>query len=147
MLCSFIVNQEVDFYKNIFETYYCKAPIITFDNISVFFKKSGFEHAFYESRNRKKKDKSLFSYKRANRIYWIKWVLQNPYAELYQGYNHKTKSYSNARRIAVCVDNYVVVIELNKTAQKANFITAYIADGTNGKGERAIDLIRSGVKW
>ena len=147
MLCSFIVNEEIDFYKNIFESYYCKSPIITFDNILVFFKKSSFEHAFYESKNRKKKDKSIFSYRRVNRIYWIRWVLQNPNAELYRGYNHKTKSYTNTRRIAVCVDNYVVVIELNKTGRKANFITAYIADGINGKGENAIDLIRGSERW
>ena len=30
---------------------------------------------------------------------------------------------------------------------KAKFITAYVADGTNGKGEKAIDLIRSSEKW
>ena len=147
MLCSFIVNQEISFYKNIFEAYYCKAPISTFDGILVFFKKNNFEHAFYESKNRRRKDKSLFSYKRANRIYWIKWVLENPSAELYKGYNHKTKSYDSSRRIAVCVDNYTVVIELTKKGDKANFITAYVADGINGRGEKAIDLIRGGEKW
>ena len=147
MLCSFIENQDIGFYKNIYETFYCKAPINTFDNILVFFKKENFEHAFYESENRKQKDKSLFSYNRANRIYWIKWVLENPNAELYKGYSHSTKGYNNSRRIAICVDNYAVVIELNKNKDKAKFITAYVADGTNGKGEKAIDLIRSGEKW
>ena len=53
-------------------------------------------------------------YKRANRIYWIRWVLENPNAQLFKGYNHKTNSYDSLRRVAVCVDNYVVVIELNK---------------------------------
>ena len=52
MLCSFIENQDINFYKNIFEIFYCKAPISTFDNILVFFKKEHFDHAFYESLNR-----------------------------------------------------------------------------------------------
>lgn len=147
MICSFIENQDISFYRNIFEVFYCKAPISTFDNILVFFKKDNFSHAFYESRNRRRKDKSIFSYKRANRIYWIKWILKNQNAELYKGYNHKTKRYDNSRRVAVCTDNYVVIIELNKKKDKAKFITAYVADGINGKGEKAIDLIKSGEKW
>ncbi len=51
------------------------------------------------------------------------------------------------RRVAICVENYVVVIELNKKRRKAKFITAYLADGINGKGKKAIDLIQSGKKW
>jgi hypothetical protein len=141
------VNEKIGFYKSIYSSYYCKAPIKTFDNILVFFKENNFEHSFYESVNRKAKDKSKFSYKRANRIYWIKWVLENPDAELYKGYNHFTKSYDDARRISLCVDNYIVVIELNKKKNKAKFITAYVADGVNSKGKKAIDLIKSGKRW
>jgi len=147
VICTFIENQDISFYKNIFETFYCKAPIVTFDNILVFFRKDNFDHAFYESANRRQKDKSLFSHKRANRIYWIKWVLKNPEAQLYKGYNHATKSYDDSRRIAICVDNYAVVIELNPKKNKAKFITAYVAYGINGKGQKAIDLIRSSEKW
>ena len=54
---------------------------------------------------------------------------------------------SSQHCLAICVDNYAVVIELNKNKDKAKFITAYVADGTNGKGEKAIDLIRSSEKW
>lgn len=147
MLCSFIVDEPVAFYRTIYIDLYCKKPVSTFDNILVFFKEDNFEHAFYESVNRRQKDKSRFSYKRANRIYWIQWVLQNPNAELYKGYNHYTQSYDGSRRVAVCVDNYVVVIELNKNPNKAKFITAYIADGINGRSQKAIDLIQSGEKW
>lgn len=148
MICSFIVKEEINFYRNIYIDFYCKSPILTFDSILVFFQNTNFEHAFYESKNRKTKDKSIFSYKRANRIYWIKWVLENPNAKLYKGYNHTTKSYDNLRRIAVCVDNYVVVIGLSKKKKnKAYFVTAYVADGVNGKGEKAIDLIRNGDIW
>lgn len=148
MICSFIINQKISFYKNIYKKFYCKKTISTFDGINVKFYVSNFEHAFYESESRKKKDKSIFSYKRANRIYWIKWVLENPNAELYIGYNSKIKSYDKSRRVAVYVENYVVIIGLDRfNSKKAKFITAYIADGINGKGEKAIDLIKSGKRW
>ena len=148
MIFSFIENKEISFYKNIYKKFYCKKPILTFDNISVKFYVDDFEHAFFESANRKTKDKSKFSHKRANRIYWIKWTLTNPNAELYIGYNSKTKNYDKSRRVAICVDNYAVIIGIDRRDnQKAKFITAYVADGENGKGEKAIDLIRNGSKW
>ena len=135
-----------------FEEAYWQILPITICGLSISFmvfalSKENSKSAFYESLNRRRKDKSLFSYKRANRIYWIKWVLENPNAELYKGYDHSKKGYDESRRIAICVDNYAVVIELNKNKDKAKFITAYVADGTNGKGEKAIDLIRSSEKW
>ncbi len=77
----------------------------------------------------------------------IKWVLKNPNAQLYKGYNHKTKRYDANRRLALCVDDYVVVVEFTKVRTKAKFITAYVADGINGKGEKAIDLIKGGESW
>jgi len=148
LLCSFIENQEIGFYKNIYRKFYCTSPVLTFDGISVKFYVSDFDHAFYESKNRKEKDKLVFSYKRANRIYWIKWVLENPQAQLYIGYNSKTKRYDNTRRVAICVDDYAVIIGIDrKDTKKAKFITAYVADGINGKGEKAIDLIKKGPKW
>jgi len=145
---SFIVNEEIGFYKKIYKRVYCKRPIITFDGISVKFYVDNFEHAFYESRYRRKKDKSKFSYKRANRIYWIKWVLENPNAQLFIGYDSTKRSYDKSRRVAVCVDNYVVIITIDRRDHKrAKFTTAYLADGVNGKGQKAIDLIRSGPEW
>lgn len=45
------------------------------------------------------------------------------------------------------MDNYTVVVELNKKKDKAKFITAYVADGINGRGEKAIDLIKSSEIW
>lgn len=148
MIGSFIVDEEIGFYKRIYKKVYCQKTLQTFDGISVKFYVDNFEHAFYESLNRRQKDKSKFSYKRANRIYWIKWVLENPKAELYVGYNLRIKSYDNSRRVAVCVDNYVVIIQIDRRDHKrAKFVTAYVADGVNGKGQKAIDLIRSGEKW
>ncbi len=148
MLCSFIVKEDISFYKRIFKKVYCKKTLITFDGINVKFYVSNFGHTFYESKNRQKKDKSLFSYKRANRIYWIKWILESPYAELYVGYNSKLKKIQANRRVALCIEEFVVVIELDKkNHKKAKFVTAYLADGVNGKGEKAIDLIRKSPKW
>lgn len=148
MLCSFIVKEDISFYKRIFKKVYCKKHLITFDGINVKFYVSNFDHTFYESKNRQKKDKSLFSYKRANRIYWIKWILESPNAELYVGYNSKLKKIQDNRRVALCIEEFVVVIELDKkNRNKAKFVTAYLADGVNGKGEKAIDLIRKSPKW
>lgn len=148
MLCSFIVYESVDFYKKIYKKFYCKNSICTFDGIEVRFFVSAFEHAFFESNSRKLADKAKFSYKRANRIYWIKWVLQSNEAEIYIGYNTKTKKYDNNRRVAVCIEEYVVIIEIDRANnKKAKFVTAYIADGANSKGEKAIQLIRSSPKW
>lgn len=148
MLCTFIENQDIGFYKNIYKKFYCKKTILTFDNINVKFYVSDFEHAFYKNIDRKLLDKSLFSYDRANRIYWIKWVLENPKAQLYVGYNSKTKNYDNSRRVAVCVDDYAVIIAIDKNNnKKAKFITAYLANETNGRGDKAIDLIKKGPRW
>jgi len=148
VLCSFIVKEDISFYKRIFKKVYCKKHLITFDGINVKFYVSNFDHTFYESKNRQKKDKSLFSYKRANRIYWIKWILESPNAELYVGYNSKLKKIQDNRRVALCIEEFVVVIELDKkNRNKAKFVTAYLADGVNGKGEKAIDLIRKSPKW
>ena len=50
--------------------------------------------------------------------------------------------------MAICVDNYAVIIGLNRDDDtKAKFITAYVADGINGKGQKAIELIKKGKKW
>jgi len=147
MLCSFIIDEDESFYRKIFLDFYCKKPVKTFDNILVYFKEYNFDHAFFESKNRREKDKSIFSQKRAKRIYWIKWVLENPNAQLFKGYNHKTKSYDASRRVALCVDNYVVIININKKRNKAKLITAFVADGINKKGEKAIDLIKNAKKW
>lgn len=46
MICSFIENMDVYFYKNIFEAFYCKTPITTFDNILVFLKKNNLSMLF-----------------------------------------------------------------------------------------------------
>lgn len=77
--------------------------------------------------------------RRLARFYWIKDVLRDPDAELYVGYESKTKSYIRSKRVAVVKDNYVVVIQIYAD-NKAKFITAYVAD-------ESIDKIKEGPKW
>lgn len=128
-------------YKVHFVEKYCKETISTFDGLQVKFYEDHFEHAFYESSN-KKGSKDIFSLKRAERIDWIENVLKDETAELYMGYDSKTKTNNFNRRVTIInEDNYVVVIQLIKDT-KAKFITAYVADSPN-----TAELIRKGEKW
>lgn len=119
-------GKSIEEYRSIFDETYCKVPITTFDGISVKFYSNMFDHAFYESDNKKERDKSLFSYNRAEKIMWIKETLEDPTAILKQGWIKKTKKYSNSRRVAIVKNNYVVVIVLYGV-RRARFITAYEA--------------------
>ena len=51
-----LTEQEL---RELWSETYCKAPITTFDNIQVKFFDDMFDHAFFESDNRKEKDKSI----------------------------------------------------------------------------------------
>ncbi|MGH4140720.1 hypothetical protein [Clostridium sp.] len=58
---------------------------------------------------------SIFNFicrhRRAERIDWIKSVLQDEYAELYEGYDSKSKTCDNSRRVAIITeDDYFVII-------------------------------------
>lgn len=123
---------------------YCRKVINTFDGIRVKFYDSNFDHAFYETtqekRNARKKDKkNQLSSVRLSRMLWIRDVLQDPDADLYEGYENKRKTYNHNKRVAVVKNNYIVVIELQKNGT-ATFITAYVADESIGK-------IRQSPKW
>ena len=112
---------------------YCENDIITFDGIKVKFYENQFEHAFYESSNKVKKNKDVFSIERALRIDWIEYVLQNPNAELHLGWDRDKKKYNKDRRVAIISpENYVVVIRINDN-KTAKFITAYYADNSANK--------------
>lgn len=128
-------------YKRHYENVYCRSIIVTFDDIRVYFKPQRFGHAFYESTPGG--GKTIFSQKRAERIDWIKAVLESPDAELYQGWSKNKKVYVPDRRVSVMLEDYVVVIELRliKGAKlKGDFITAYVAD-------TSINKIRSSPTW
>lgn len=131
-------------YKRHYLRHYCCSKIITFDSIQVYFGSSKWEHVFYDSSLRDGK-KDVFSPMRAQRIDWIKATLENANAELYQGWNKKTKTYENNRRVSVVYEDFVVVIlisqlDASKIPYKAQFITAYVADNS-------IKKIRKSPKW
>ncbi|MCC6411601.1 MAG: hypothetical protein IT270_08080 [Saprospiraceae bacterium] len=121
-------------YRKLFEETYCdhSKKIITFDKIEVSFHPAQFDHAFFESADRKLADKSSFSPVRAERIMWIKDTLEDSTSDLRIGWDKKKKSYDSSRRVAIVKGNYVVVIWL-KNATAAKFVTAYEADTSIGK--------------
>jgi len=51
-----------------------------------------FDHAFYESVNRKAKDKSELSLNRCEKMFWIKDALNDPDAILKKGWDAKIKA-------------------------------------------------------
>lgn len=133
-------------YRAHFEREYCSGPVTTFDGLQVRFKKRDFDHCCFES---SKRDgvKDTFSHVRAQRLNWIKAVLQDPNAERYKGWDKTRKRYDSKRRVAVVVGMYVVVIALTST-NTARFITAYWADTLDASGESAaVKKIRQGPKW
>lgn len=100
-----------------------------------------FEHAFYESLNHLKRDKSIFSIERAKHMDWIEEVLKNKNAELYVGWNRDKKKYNYNRRVSIISpENYVVILNVINEVE-AKFITAYPANIITARN------IRKGPKW
>lgn len=120
---------------------YCVAPITTFDGIEVKFYSNMFDHAFYESADHKAKDKSVLSLNRCEKMLWIKETLQDPSALLKKGWDNKTKSYDDTRRVAMVKGNYVVII-LIYADKKARFITAFQIDD-----DENLELFKNGPDW
>ena len=113
-------------YRARYEAIYCVAPIITFDGISVRFRKDAFDHCFFMS-TRRNGTKDSFSAQRAERIDWIQATLQDPSAELFEGWDKKKKRYDATRRVALVMSNYVVIIRFTGNSS-AEFVTAYLVD-------------------
>ena len=108
------------------------------------FRKTDFDHAFYESVARKD---DTFSRSRAERIDWIQVALQDPDAERYIGWDRIRKRYDKARRVVIVMGNYVVVIAMTGH-HRARFVTAFVADDRGGEGRvSTIEKIRRGPKW
>jgi hypothetical protein len=97
--------------------------------------------AFFESAGRKARDKSIFSWSRAERIDWIRAAIEDPTAELYRGWDRDKKRIAHDRRITLVFGNYVVVLQVYSKGNKATFITAYVASSDT------ISKIRSGPRW
>lgn len=110
--------------RTIWEEEYCKEPIITFDNVVVRCYADQFDHLFFESADRRLKDKAILSYNRLEKIYWIKDTLQDASAILKKGWDNDKKEYFKDRRVAIVKGNYVVVIRFTGKF-KAKITTAY----------------------
>jgi hypothetical protein len=129
-------------YREHFERVYCRGPIMTFDGISVFFRKSDFDHCMFES-SKRGGTKDRFSKGRSERIDWIRESLSNPAADLYQGWDSKRKRCDPNYRVAVAYEEFVVIIWIRRKAKggtSANFVTAFLADKSIGK-------VRSMPRW
>lgn len=130
-----------DGYRQHYEANYCQAMIRTFDGMPVYFPRQQFDDAFFESASRKARDKSVFSRERAERIDWIRTVLEDSDAALRMGWNRRTKRPNPRRRVAVAYGNYVVVVHVKRNRQSATFITAYVAS------QSTVGRILDGNAW
>jgi hypothetical protein len=117
------VRREAEM-REIWKNEYCKKPIETFDGVLVRFYEDMFDHCFFESANRKAKDKSILSLNRLEKMLWIKSVLQDKDAVLKKGWDNVEKIYFKDRRVAIVKDNYVVIIRFTGVL-KAKLITAF----------------------
>jgi hypothetical protein len=115
-------------YKNHYIEEYCNKVIHTHDGIEVKFRPEKFSHAFFKNASRKNKDKSIFSMERAQRINWIKKVLQDEELHIYAGWDSSKKKYDHTRRVCLVTnDGYVVVLRMAKPSLGI-FVTAYLID-------------------
>ena len=127
-------------YRAYFETQYCNTTVVTFDGVDVQFFPETFNHAFYRDSSRTAKDKANFDLKRAQRIDWIRVVLEDPSLQLYRRVMPNCK----IRRIALEPSTpYAVIIQIDsRNAHRARFITAYIVDSPS-----ALTKIQSNPRW
>src|ERR1700721_1117062 len=87
---------------------YSKVEVRTWDNIIVRFPGAAFYHLCYEDNDRDG-SKDTFSWMRSERLDWIKKVLQDDTATLFQGWNNKIKQYDPTRRVVIPFWDYFVV--------------------------------------
>ena len=114
--------------------------VTTFDGITVHFFQENFYHAFFTSSRRRFPSKDKFDRSRAERIDWIRHVLEKIGMELYRRVMPNRK----VRRIALePITPYAVIIQIDpKKLTQARFITAYIVNN-----QPALKKMRSNPKW
>tara|TARA_R100000789_G_scaffold33901_1_gene37129 strand:+ start:1628 stop:2101 length:474 start_codon:yes stop_codon:yes gene_type:complete len=128
-------------YKEHYIREYCRNEVVTADGIRIYFKQNKFEHAFYESSNRDGR-KDQFSEYRSQRIDWIKATLESSKARLKAGWNKKKRCAEHTSRVAVLLDDFVVIIRMSFRGGKlrGEFVTAYVANNS-------MEKIESGPNW
>ncbi|TYB33044.1 MAG: hypothetical protein FXF49_08385 [Flexistipes sinusarabici] len=132
MLPPFLNLSNIFEYQDYYYENYCKKPVITHDNIPVYFKYNSFNHICYESSNRDG-NKDIFSTARAKRLPWIRHTIESPKSILYQGWNKKSNTYDPTRRVAHLYENFVVIITIGMRkngALKGNLLTCYDANNS-----------------
>lgn len=127
--------------RQLWDDEYCKVNVYTHDGIHVKFYQNMFDHCFYESYDREAKDKSILSLNRLEKMLWIKEALLDKSAVLKKGWDRKTKTYTDDRRLTIVKDNYIVVILIFKD-NKARFVTAYEVNDDDNLG-----LILGSPNW
>jgi hypothetical protein len=127
-------------YRAYFEAQYCNTTVVTFDGITVQFFTEIFNEAFYRDSSRTARDKANFDLKRAQRMDWIRAVLEDSSLEVYR----RAMPSSKIRRIALePTTPYAVIIQIDsRNARRARFITAYIVDSPS-----ALTKMRSNPRW
>lgn len=133
----FVHYQTEQEYQDHFERVYCHGPILTFDGLSVRFRKNQFSHCFFESVISRD---DTFSPRRAERIDWVKAALEDRNAELRLGWDNRRKRVANDRRVAIVVQDYVVIVRIVRQP-RAEFVTAFVAGG------RTLRKIRTNPLW
>ncbi len=113
--------------RKLWKEEYCDKELKTFDNVVVKCYEDMFDHIFYESANRKAKDKSILSLNRLEKMLWIRDTLEDGEAILKKGWDNGKKKYYHDRRVAIVKGNYVVIIRFTGKL-KAKLVTAYEKD-------------------
>lgn len=129
--------------RKLWKETYCDSSnkIVTHDGIEVIFYEDMFDHAFYESLNNRKADKSILSQNRCEKMLWIKEALCDKTSMLKKGWNKSSKTYEDNSRVVLVQGNYLVIIRKIKPG-KAKFVTAY--EMTNSDNLR---LILASPNW
>lgn len=129
-------------YRQHFIQTLCRGVIHTHDGVRVYFSQATFEHAFFESSDRRGAD-DVFSQARAERMDWIAAALADPNALCVQGWDKKRQCYDPKRRVTVVVQDFVIVLQLSAKRDgtlKANFVTCF-------KAENSAPKIRAAPRW
>lgn len=133
---------DEDAYRQHYLRTLARRVITTHDGIRVYFGQDAFEHAFFESSDRRGAD-DIFSTMRAERMDWIAAALADPNALCVQGWDGRRQCHDPKRRVTVVVQDFVIVLALSTKRDgtlKANFITCF-------KAENSAVKIRQAPRW
>ena len=115
-------------YREHFRQHYVggRNVVTTADGMDVHFHESSFDHAFYTTFQRGSGLKDLFAIERAERMDWLRAVLQAPSVPSHRD----TRTKGKLRRVFLEASvSYVVVVQADrKRPSRAYFVTAYVAD-------------------